>query len=260
MSLLEEYDDLSDLTPEQKISILGLQNLNPEDLLARNFNLGGITSNHLKTHYTLIPLPLILAEPDRINDLYHKIKNIHLLFDKICEGEVILEKKVIKKIVVFMADDSSLDFYEKVMVLDQSDKFLDLASAQALLIDIMLYKNNHINLIDYLIEKYIPTICLPSLLSKAICYSSIKFVKFLLKKTDDFDESNYKFNCLNITIVDLLYEKLPDCLKLTRYLIKALAFLMKNNHCFNPCDVNFMYKKFLNYYTFDEIDKIMLLV
>lgn len=258
IALMEEFDDLSHLTVDQKINLL--KNGDPEDLLAKKFNLDGLTTHNLCS-YT-IPLPILLAFPDRIDDLYYNIKGkeLLLLVTKIYEGDISLSKKTIQKVVVATIRKNGLSkFDDKIINLDKLDKFLDEITAKDMLMVIITQNpKGKINLIEYLVENYISESYLPTLLSEAICKCHIKLVKYLLEKTDNFDENIYEFYYLNINIVDLLYEKIKDPLKLTRYLIKAFACLMQNDSIsHDPLSVNLLYEKFLDYYTFSKIAEIM---
>lgn len=272
MSFLEEESDLSKLTPEEKLKILNLPaSLDKiDDLIDRGFNLDGLDRSHN------IPLKFVLAFPDKLDKLFInlKIQDLFDLLDKIIKEEVCVNPEIIKQIIRKISADyynkynnysyisNGLNlglgqYQEAIINLDKSCNLFDEKIVIELLTHLMDHMSQHKKLVKYLIDKYIPLNLLSTLLSYAICASDIKIVKFLLEKTDDFDEKMYESKYIDMNIVELLYDQIADKEKLTKYLIKVMTRSLDD---FGPVDarkINKLYIYFLDYYSLEEIGKIM---
>lgn len=254
--------NLSDLTKKEKLNLL--KNGDPEDLLARNFNLDGLISSDLV--FIKIPLVILLAEPEKISDFYTKLspEDTRILFLKVTSGDIIsLDNKII--VDIFLACNYSIslfpdynysaDLEDKFINLDKSMNILNEKLAIKVIMKIVNFCYNKITdltmyLLDYYIKDFNPV------LSQAIRYGHISLVNYLLEKLDDFDDSVNIID-FELEIMDALYEKTKDKDKTVRFYIKTLYNLRSCDACPNIIEITMMYKMFLKHYDPDEIVQII---
>lgn len=217
-----------------------------------------------------IPLDWMLKYPNHINKIYKRlsISDAILLFSKILNEEIdfidnhkIFRKLIIKyiKIENYLRNSSmTLINSNKLISLDQRKDYIDQILGKKIITLILCDRwSEFTDLTNYLLNKWEWGNELDHFLSVSICGGRLDYIKKLLTLTIDFDENYWSFRNLNYEIVDLLWNTIPDLEKLSKYLIKGMAWQQSRGNKIKMFDFIKILEKILNVIKIDGLDVII---